>query len=287
MADGPIMNVEAKAGHRRWLLSLFAVILVVFALSGVFDRIGFGYTEQGVKRALLTFAMARGLNGVISVAQGTEVALQPAGVGVNFTPGQILDPVNDLVEWFSWVMLAAATSLGVQQLLLHIFSSTGFNLVFCVTVAVALATLWTPRLRETHYRVWAVRLLVATAVLRFAVPFVALGSEALYAGFMQERYQASTHSIEQATENISRINEGAAEEADDTTLLGSIKRMYESAVSSVDIQAYAERYQTAAADVSEQVVNIIVIFTIQTVLLPLLFLWLVLQLLKQAVRLRP
>lgn len=35
-----------------------------------------------LKRALVTFALTRTLNGVISVAQGTQLAFQPAGVGV-------------------------------------------------------------------------------------------------------------------------------------------------------------------------------------------------------------
>ena len=45
--------------------------------------------EAGLKRALIAFAVARGLNGVISVAQGTEVAIQPAGLGVVLAPGEI------------------------------------------------------------------------------------------------------------------------------------------------------------------------------------------------------
>ena len=72
------------------------------------------------ERALITFALARTLNGVISAVQGTELALQPAGVGVTLTPGEVLDPVNDLVERFSWIMLGATLSLGVQQVLLDI-----------------------------------------------------------------------------------------------------------------------------------------------------------------------
>lgn len=47
------------------------------------------------------------------MAQGTEVAVEPAGVGVIFTPGQILDPVNDLLEQFSNLMLAASVAFGI------------------------------------------------------------------------------------------------------------------------------------------------------------------------------
>ena len=68
----------------------------------------------------MTFAIARTLDGVISVAQGTEVAVEPGGVGVNFALGQALDPINDLVERFSAAMLVATSSLALQNVLLRI-----------------------------------------------------------------------------------------------------------------------------------------------------------------------
>jgi hypothetical protein len=70
------------------------------------------------------FAVARTLNGVISAAQGTEVALEPGGVGVVLSVGEILDPINDLIERFSAVMLIAASSLGLQALLLNILQGS-------------------------------------------------------------------------------------------------------------------------------------------------------------------
>ncbi len=58
------------------------------------DRSGESQLDVAFTRALIGFGIARTLNGVISVAQGTEFAGQPAGIGVNFAPGEILDPVN-------------------------------------------------------------------------------------------------------------------------------------------------------------------------------------------------
>ena len=86
--------------------------MATIIIGGWLDNSGRTYTEDGIKRALATYAIARGLNGVISVAQGTEVAVEPVGVGVTFTPGQILDPINDLIERFSWIVLASSVSLG-------------------------------------------------------------------------------------------------------------------------------------------------------------------------------
>ena len=107
-----------KPVFRQLAITLMLLLLMVLIQEGSLDRIGHEQTEAGFKRALLVFAVSRGLNGVISVAQGTEVAVEPVGIGLNFKPGEILDPINDLVERFSWVMLASSASFGIQRVLL-------------------------------------------------------------------------------------------------------------------------------------------------------------------------
>jgi len=258
-------------------LTLVAVALLALATSGVFDRAGFEYTERSFKRALVTFAVARGLNAVISVAQGTEIAVEPAGVGVNFTPGQVLDPINDLVEQFSWVMLASATALGLQRLLLDLFAATPFTWLLTAVWLGALLLLWLPRVAPWG-RAWLLRLGLLLLVLRFAVPFLAMTGELFYGAFLHERYAASSARIEQVTVNIREINEGTEQEApaaveEGASLLERAQRAYQSAVSAVDVGSYLHKYEQAAADMSEQVVNLIVVFLVQTVLLPMLFLW--------------
>ena len=119
MASDPNhLNAPSKS-RQMWLLALVTIAVVVSSVTSV-DRYAREDLDSLFRRALVTFALARTLNGLISVVQGTEVALQPAGIGVTLTPGEILDPVNDLVERFSWIMLAATISLGIQQVLLDI-----------------------------------------------------------------------------------------------------------------------------------------------------------------------
>ena len=95
---------------QRLALVLAVLIMVVCSWLAPIDAAANKQVDAGLKRALISFTTARVLNAIISVAQGTEVAVQPAGVGVIFTPGQLLDPINDLVEQFSNLMLAASVA---------------------------------------------------------------------------------------------------------------------------------------------------------------------------------
>ena len=61
-----------------WLRSLLTALLigcVILATSGKGEILAEDYVGQAFKRALITFALVRGINAVVSVVQGTEVAI--------------------------------------------------------------------------------------------------------------------------------------------------------------------------------------------------------------------
>lgn len=282
-------STAPRHGVRMLIAALVAGLALAVAHFGWVDDISRDYTETTLKRALVAFGIARGLNGVISVAQGTEVAIQPAGIGVNFTPGEILDPINDLIERFSWVMLTASTSLGVQRIAIEITRSSGFTIALAVALLGVLAVLWW----HAHFPAWLRRALfagtAALLVLRFAIPAVAIGSEALYTWFLADTYEQSAQKLEETTGSIAQINRSTAQQATQPpadSLFESAKRLYESAAASIDIQSRIDQYKQAAAEVTEYAVNLIVVFVVQTVLFPMLFLWGILKVLKWVLLLR-
>ena len=120
-------SVRIEMLRRKLLLALLAVAVACAWLRPLDDLAG-AQAQAGFKRAVASFATARALNAVISVVQGTELSVQPLGVGVTLTPGQMLDPLNDLVERFSDLMLAASVAFGVQLLLIEVGMHWGMSL---------------------------------------------------------------------------------------------------------------------------------------------------------------
>ena len=135
-----------------------ALLAVLAAFTGTVVTTGQEYARAAFSRALITFAVARTLNGVISVAQGTEVAVEPGGVGVNFSVGEVLDPINDLVERFSAVMLVATSSLGLQNVLPRMSTWWGTGLALAVAALFALAMLWWPGSAESGLKPVALKI---------------------------------------------------------------------------------------------------------------------------------
>jgi len=278
-----------KLDYRKIIFSVIFLSLAVVAIGGWLDSKGAEYTEATFKRALIAFGIAKGLNGVISVAQGTEVALQPAGIGVNFTPGQILDPVNDLIEQFSWIMLASTASIGVQKILLAMSQWPFFSYSVIALLLLTIISYWYPPLARSSWRPLLMKTMLVFVFLRFSVPLIAITSEFTYEQFLSDQYAQSTLELERATDKITEVNKAdnpVISNDKERGLVEKVKDMYSSASAAIDINARIERYKLAAAEATEHVINLIVVFIFQTIIFPVLFLYVIYRLLKQLVQLR-
>ncbi|MCZ8284370.1 MAG: hypothetical protein O9353_02855, partial [Bacteroidia bacterium] len=74
----------AMPAVRRALVAFTMAAFTACAWLAPLDAPAMQQVDAGLKRALVSFATARLLNAVISVAQGTEASVQPFGVGVTF-----------------------------------------------------------------------------------------------------------------------------------------------------------------------------------------------------------
>ncbi len=268
---------------RRTVWSGLAVFAAVAALSGLIDDTGKRYADEAFSRALITFAVARTLNGVISVAQGTEIAIEPGGVGVNFTVGQVLDPINDLVERFSAVMLVATSSLGLQNILLRMTTWWGTSLALVLAVVFTLIALWWPKLDQSTLRPLALRVLLVTVFLRFAVPILVIGSNLVFDTFLAAEQAAASQALDATRSEIELINENVAmpeSDAEDQSVIERLGSMLDSSLDALNIGDRLDRLRDRVSNVSEHIINLIVIFLLQTIILPLVFLWLFVELLK-------
>jgi hypothetical protein len=278
------------AGLKQWLLTIGLLMTAALAVLPLLDKQAQDNYETLFQRALVTFALARALNGVISVVQGTELALQPAGVGVTLTPGEILDPVNDLVERFSWIMLGATVSLGIQSVLMDVSAWWVLQaLVAVLAVWLLTAMLWN-RPAHRRGRRLLVRVFLVALFLRFAVPLTLIANDALYHAFLETRYVESSEVISAAGQDLEQLGResAAAEEQDEAAgsgllsrgILGSIGTAVDSTRESLNLKERVERMQQRAAAMIEHLIQLSVVFILQTGIVPIAFLWIFLQLAK-------
>lgn len=130
---------------------------------------------QIFKINLTVYAIARGLNAVILIVKGTEASIEPLGGGVTLTSGEILDPLNGLIEQFSLVLLIASASLGIQQILVAIGDIAAFRWLLASLALLTIILLLMQSLTPFWQRK-LISLVVILSLLRLMVPMTALVS---------------------------------------------------------------------------------------------------------------
>jgi hypothetical protein len=278
--------VHNPVGLKQWTLAAVLLLAAVLSVLPVIDNQAQDNYESLFQRAFVTFALARTLNGVISAVQGTELALQPAGVGVTLTPGEILDPVNDLVERFSWIMLGATVSLGIQSVLMDVSAWWVLQgLVAILAIWLIVAYLGNHKAVEGRRRL-LFRIFLVALFLRFAVPLTLIANDALYRLFLEPRYLESTEVITAAGQEMEQLgqHESAPDEEEGGLLSGNIFDSIGQAVNStreaLNLGEKVERIKQKAGVMIEHLIQLSVVFILQTGILPIAFLWIFLQLAK-------
>ena len=261
-------------------IALALVLLGVLVCSWIapMDAPAMTQVDAGLTRALVSFASARALNGLLSVLQAAQVDIKPAGIGVTLSPGQLLAPVNELVKHFADLMLLACVAFGIQKVLISI---SGYWVVSGALTVVALA--WTAcHFRQSHAPRWLSSALVLMLMLRFAIPVAMLGTDALSQKFLAADYTAAQSAIDATTSKAEKVK---APEPPTTDSKSWLPQMSNWIPSLSEVKQRYTKMQEAMEQSTEHIVKLIVVFLLQTLLMPLLLVWALLGIARASVAL--
>ena len=114
-------------------------------------------------------------------------------------------------------------------------------------------------------------------VARFAVPLAALGSDAAFQLFLARDYRSAQSAIGLAADRL-----GAAEAASAASapapgtgdgVADKLRRWWSQTPGPADVGQRLDAFKRLAADTADHIVTLLVVFLLQTLLLPLLTLW--------------
>jgi hypothetical protein len=257
---------------RRFFLVLFAVAVLAGSWAFHPGTAARAQVQQGLTRALASFAAARALGGVLAVAAGTGVTVQPLGVGVALAPGRILEPLREMVDQCASVLLAASVAFGIQLLLLSIGAHPAVALALSAAVLAWLLLQWQPRRGDGRLGRAVSSVLLALLLARFAVPLAAWGHEAVFRAVMAGEHAQAVATVQRSGREIDAA-QAAVESPQDAAGEHWLDRMRRKLPAVPNPAAAFERMQRTAEAAVEQMVRLVAVFAVQTVVLPLLFLW--------------
>jgi hypothetical protein len=192
---------ELKTKKRSVQLVIGLVLLIVLvSWAGILDRGSSDYVDQALTRSALAYAAARGLNAVVSVFQSTEFSFSFLG-GVSVTAGEILDPINDLVEQYSELMKFSIGSLLIQKVLLEIVSHSFFKMAVTITGAGLIISLMSP---SSKFIPLAAKSFVFVVFIRFALLIVFVLNSVVSSIFIEGQTRSD---VQHLTALSSEVNE--------------------------------------------------------------------------------
>ena len=115
------------------------------------------------------------------------------------------------------------------------------------------------------------RILLLLLLVRFAIPVAALGSDAAFRWFLADRYADSQAALTLSSEQV--IELAQPESPAPTSVAQSMRRWWNETSEAFDVDKRLAALKETATRVTEHVVELIVIFLLQTMIVPSLLLW--------------
>lgn len=246
----------------RNIFLLFVISIIVLSWLPFLDKYGDDYTTKSLTHAAATYGVARGINAVVSVIQSTQISIGVASI----SPGELLDPLNDLVERFSWIIMMAMASIGIQKLLLTIASSLFFKIITTLTGTLLIACMLR---KNASMQNGLIRLFVVAMFLRFAVGAVVGANNIVENYFLEEQRQDSNVILAETKDSLTDLSLNIEKEKESLGWWQDMKDTFSSLTSD-----HEQRIQVQTEKASKGIINLIVVYVAQTILFPILFLWL-------------
>ena len=206
---------------------------------------------------LSVYAVARGLNAVVSMAQGTELSIEPLGVGVTLAPGEILDPLNDLIEQVSTVLLVASASIGMQKIVVSVGDVDIFRWIIIALSVLSLASFFIKK-TPNKARGILIKVVLVITIIRCVVPIMVVVSNYSQQWLSYDREQAISVLVV-AQQEVKVLNQSNGQE----------QGWFEGVKNSLDIEARLEAVKQQAEQAIEAAIYILSEFLLVFVLLPI------------------
>ena len=226
------------------------------------DSRGSEYFKESLKTLTITYGTVRALNAGISVVKDSEIDIAPGGVGATIAAGEILDPVDDLIERFSSILLFSIISLGIQKTFMFI----GLKLFFkIVGTGLLLIGLYFFTGKKVLINI-GLKLVLFGFIFRFLLPITAVFSEFTYNSFFKE-------DVLQSKKNISNVVDLLKTEENNVKQEEGIVEKLKDIQSSFQIEKKIKIIKDYSSKLIESIITLATAFVFQSVLIPIFVLW--------------
>jgi hypothetical protein len=191
------MKKSTQVNLMKCMTGVVVSILLLFSAGmrlPLIDDSAHIFFRDSITKAGVSYGVCRLINGTVSVIKESHLELEPAGIGLSLAVGQVVDPINDMVERLSDVLVLSISSLGVQELAYEICLTLAPTFLASTFLLLSILVWWesgmTIKLRGA---LTAIALVIAIA--RFCLPLSSMVNDYLQHNFFEEKIAEANHAL--------------------------------------------------------------------------------------------
>jgi hypothetical protein len=237
------------------------------------------YFKTAITEAGIAYATSRVINASVSVIKESKLELGPMGVGISLAVGQVLDPIDDMTERLSDVLVTAITSLGVQKLAYEISVALVPSLL-ATLILVLSVLIWFEHEGLAAIQKSVVRFALLLAVARFCLPLSSLANDYLHRHYFAVEIEAAKQELSIGSAEFEKLKDWTLPEADG--VMGTIENnaafLRQKSIEMKDsFRVIVSNMGTIIENLLKLTFLYVGLFIIQVLALPLLAFWLLLK----------
>jgi ABC-type multidrug transport system fused ATPase/permease subunit len=257
------------------ILLFFSSHLNIMNKLPVLDKNADRYFTESITKAGLAYATCRVINASVSIIKDSSLHLEPAGVGISLAAGQAVDPIDDMTERLSDVLVTAITAIGLMKLGHEIAIHIAPGLL-AVLLLIATGLLWINNKKTDGVKKLLVGVIIIIVVGRICLPISAAVNDYLNNQFfypqiteIREKLSLQFTALEQLNDYTLPENKGVL-----GTLENSAQLIKQKTI------ALQKAMKHLAANMGEMIDSLLKltflyvgVFLIQIILIPILMFW--------------
>ncbi len=195
---------------------------------------------------------------------------------MSFAVGQALDPIDDMTERLSDVLVTAITSLGIQKLVYEISVSLAPPILSIVLFILSIL-LWFENDRLNSFQKTIIRFALLITITRFCLPMSSIANEFVHEHFFENKISDARKELAIGFADLDKLKDFSLPEVDG--ILGTIKNSSSFLKrKSIEVKNAFVTTVSNMGSITENLLKLtflyVGIFLIQVIMLPLVVFWL-------------
>jgi hypothetical protein len=238
------------------------------------------FFTEAIQKAGVVYATCRLLNAAVSIAKNTTMDATPAGVGLSVSIGQLLDPIDDMIERVSDILVTSISSLGVQKIAYEIMVYLVPS-ILAVCLLIVSILIWFKAVKIASMRKQVLRIMFLMMVARCCLPVSALVNNYLQSTFFDVKITEAKEKLFIGSDALDEFKDLTLPEFDgwQETITGSVAFVKKK---SIDFKNLFFGLIDNSGNIISSLITLsfifIAVFIIQVVALPILAFWIIVKL---------